>query len=218
MARLTPEEKKARRARRREALVRVVRLPMVSGKASAFVLGLCLAVSAGVVLAVAYRSEMPTWVRLEVVLAIWWVIWVIALTQLLYVGKRVSDDHAMGQPRNWFGSFFGTSSGGSWGDLGLAGAEGCGEGCATVMGVLVAAFVALLAFWLLIEFVIPALAFVLYFLVRGMLARVANDDHGCTGRFGQALAWGAVWATVYTAPPAVLVWVGHLIHLRQGAG
>jgi hypothetical protein len=44
-----------------------------------------------------------------------------------------------------------------------------------------------------------------------MLARVANDFHGCTGNLLRSLRWGAVWATLYTAPLALLVLAGHLI-------
>ena len=69
---------------------------------------------------------------------------------------------------------------------------------------------AVIAFWFLIEVAIPAVAFLLYFIVRGMLARVANDDHGCQGRLPRALTWGCVWAGLYMAPLAFLVWLGHV--------
>src|SRR5262249_6486240 len=126
MGRLTPEEKKARRAQRRKVLLQAIRLPMVSGKVSALVLGLCLAVSAAVVLVVTPRFETPIWLRLELILAAWWVLWVAALASVLYGGKRVSDDHSMGQPRNWFSGMFGHWPGGgrSWGAMCLVGGPG----------------------------------------------------------------------------------------------
>ena len=49
-----------------------------------------------------------------------------------------------------------------------------------------------------------------YFLVRGMLARVANQAHGCKGRLAASLSWGCLWATVYMAPLALLAWLAHV--------
>ena len=50
-----------------------------------------------------------------------------------------------------------------------------------------------------------------------MLARVANDRHGCEGDVPRALAWGGLWAAVYTAPTAGVVWVLHrLLPARIG--
>jgi hypothetical protein len=50
-----------------------------------------------------------------------------------------------------------------------------------------------------------------------MLARVANDRHGCEGDVPRALAWGGLWAAVYTAPIAGVVWVLHrLLPTRIG--
>jgi hypothetical protein len=74
-----------------------------------------------------------------------------------------------------------------------------------------AAAVALGAAWLLVELVVPALFFLAYALVRGALARVANDEHGCEGSLVRAATWGALWATVYVAPLALVVWALHLV-------
>jgi hypothetical protein len=76
-------------------------------------------------------------------------------------------------------------------------------------------FVALV--WFLIEIAIPVVFFLLYLTVRGMLAHVINDRHRCRGRLGRALAWGLVWATVYTAPLAGMVWLVHAIQSSQAA-
>jgi hypothetical protein len=61
----------------------------------------------------------------------------------------------------------------------------------------------------LVELVVPALFFSTYVLVRGALARVANDDHGCEGSLARAAGWGALWATVYIAPLGLLVFALH---------
>ena len=39
----------------------------------------------------------------------------------------------------------------------------------------------------------------------------------CRGRLGRALAWGALWATVYTAPLAGAVWFVHHVYRSQAA-
>ena len=67
------------------------------------------------------------------------------------------------------------------------------------------------------EIVIPALAFVAYFLIRGMLARITNDQHGCQGNLVRATLWGSLWATAYTLPFALLVWLVHFVHMKPGA-
>jgi hypothetical protein len=57
--------------------------------------------------------------------------------------------------------------------------------------------------------------FLLYFLVRGMLARVVNDYHHCRGHLARAFAWAFVWATSYTVPLAAAVWFVHYVHGRS---
>lgn len=191
-----------------------MRLPLMSGKASALTLVLCFGISAGLVYAFAAPLHVPAWVRWEIIVGLWWLVWLVALTRLLYDGVRVSDDHRMGAPRSWFGT-----GGPSWnfgpGDIPLTNAEGCGEGCATALAVVVALIALVAISWLLIEVIIPVLAFLLYLLIRGMLARVVNDFHGCTGNFGRSLRWGATWATAYTAPLAILIWLGHILLQAQ---
>jgi hypothetical protein len=86
-----------------------------------------------------------------------------------------------------------------------------GEGCAWLLALVLAIGVILILAWLLVEIIVPVLAFVFYAMIRGMLARIANDDHGCTNHLARAIGWGGLWATVYTAPLALLVWVIHLI-------
>jgi hypothetical protein len=205
---------------RKRALTRSVRLPMVSGKASALVLAACLLLTAGCIIPMAWG--LPRWIDFEIVLAAWWVIWAAALARLLYGGHRISDDHVLAEPRNWFRAVFGGSGdkkkksggGSSGGSSGWSLLDGLGgaaefEGCLVGIGVVLALFVAFVGFWLLIEIVIPGIAFFMYFIIRGMLARVANDDHGCAGNWLRATLWGAFWATVYVAPLALLVWLAH---------
>jgi hypothetical protein len=182
-------------------------LPVVSGKATAAVLALCLGLTALIVLPLTGYFHMPPWVRAELLLTVWWLVWVFALTRFLYLGHRVSDDLVIRGPRTWFGTGanMGSSSGWSWADPGLVDAEGC----AIALGIIAAIFVAIAGLWFLIEIAIPALFALLYFLVRGMLARVVNDKHHCKDNLGKAFSWALVWATLYLAPLAFIAWLAH---------
>jgi hypothetical protein len=200
----------------RPSLAKRVRLPRLSGKASAAWLVVCFGLT-GVLIPMVLR--LSPWIKFEIVLAIWWAVWLAVLTSLLFAGQRVSDDHQLGEPRNWL-SFFkrpqaGTSSdwwdGFFWGSLFVDG-EACLMGVAIIVG-----FIVLLGvIWFLIEVAIPVLAFLLHFVTRGMLAQVVNDRHHCRGRLGRALAWGFLWASVYTSPLAGVVWFIHYVHGAQG--
>jgi hypothetical protein len=202
-------------------LSRGLRLPMLSGKSSAAILVGCFLLSGLLILPLARR--FPPWVDFELVIGLWWFVWVVGLTAVLHSGRKVSDDHALHSPRSWLGQ-----KGGSGPDpspSGCSGWYGWGfwdfpvvefEGCAAILGVLAALVVAGVGIWLLIEVLIPGLAFVAYFLIRGMLAHVANDKHGCKGDLSRALAWSMLWATLYTAPLALMVWLAHFIHKPVG--
>src|SRR5262249_10174101 len=85
----------------RPSLARRLRLPRLSGKVSAAWLVCCFALTA-VLIPMALR--LPRWVEFEIVLAAWWAIWLAVLAGLLYTGRRVTDDHRLGEPRNWFSS------------------------------------------------------------------------------------------------------------------
>ncbi len=188
-------------------LTRALALPLVSGRSSALVLLGALALSA---LAIPLAGKLPVWVEFEIVLAVWWVTWVATLAHLLYHGRRVSDDYAWRSSRNWF-SGQGTAEGHAAGEVGHGcadlgmGAEGCQEGFL----IIVAFFLLLGAAWLLLEIAIPAVGFLAYVLVRGMLARIANDKHDCKGHADRALLWAAAWSTVYVVPLAAAVWGVH---------
>jgi hypothetical protein len=176
----------------------------VSRKPIAVVVALCLALSA-VLIPVALR--LPKIAEAEIVVGAWWAVWIGVLTFLLFRGDPVDDD------ADWIGQ--GTDRIKGWWDwAGLPWDLGCwfDEGCATVV---LAIFVLLflgLAFILLIEFVIPAIAILLFLSIGGMVARAVNDNHHCEGRFGLSLIWGAIWATVYVGPvAAVVIWVVSLV-------
>jgi hypothetical protein len=206
-------------------VLKKIQLPLISGKASALALFACLVVACTLVFLIGMTLQLPPWIRFELVMAVWWLVWALALAHVLYRGVRVSDDLSLHEPRSWF--FRGNqnqaakknrpSSGSSWFYWGDVGYIGDGEGCAWVIGIVLAIGVALVLAWLLVEIIVPVLAFLFYAMIRGMLARIANDEHGCTNQPLRALSWGALWATVYTVPLALLVWVIHLIAANRAA-
>jgi hypothetical protein len=191
---------------RRRKLIKAIRLPHVSGKASAAWLVACFALT-GALIPMAVR--LPLWVDFEIVLAAWWVIWAGVLTRLLYVGQPVSDDHRFGQPRSW-GAATETAKSASAFDW-FSWAE-VPEGCAFVLVLLLLFSLLIFVAWFVVEIAVPLVAFLLYFLVRAMLATVLNHDHGCQGRVVRSAARAVLWATVYTAPLAGVVWLVHRVH------
>jgi hypothetical protein len=88
-------------AGRRQLLARTVRLPRLSGKASAAWLLFCFLLTA---LLIPALLRLPRWIDYEIVLAAWWAVWLAVLSRLLYTGQHVADDHRLAQPRNWFAS------------------------------------------------------------------------------------------------------------------
>jgi hypothetical protein len=197
----------------RTSLGKRVRLPRLSGKASAAWLVVCFVVTA-IFIPMAFR--LPRWIDFEIVLVAWWLIWLALLTWLLYTGQRVADDHTMHEPRNWFASKpkkdgQNTGSERSWWD-------GFFSGCYWLDGdavLIVLGLILLLGLiWFLFEIAIPVLLFLLYFVAREMLAKVVNDRHHCHENLGRALGWAMVWATIYTAPLGAAVWFIHFIHQR----
>lgn len=196
--------------------VRLAR-PSYSGRTVALLLVLCLVFAAAIALPL--MKWMPLWIRMEAALCVWWLGWTIALTVLLYRDALVDDDVVLTPPRNWFGrkskgDGVGSSVAEGIGDIASVG--NFGEGCAQVALVAVALVLAVGAFWLLIELVLPLLFVAAFTPLRALLARVAHDDHGCERRFGRALLYGAFWATVYVAPIAGAVWLGHVLRASRG--
>ena len=157
----------------------------------------------------------------EFVLLGWWFLWTGALAYLLHTGSRVSDDHQLPPARNWFSALKGTNSGTSNAATGCLDLSSLGfeaEGCMVGVGVVVAIVLLFVGAWFLIEIALPMVAFVMYVLLRSMLAKVANDRHQCKANVIYAVCWGAFWATLYTAPLALLVWVVHLVQAKAAAG
>lgn len=172
----------------------------VSRKPIAVIIALCLILSAALI-PVALR--LPKIAEAEIVMGVWWVVWVGLLTYLLFRGDPVDDD------ADWIGQ--GTDRVRGWWDWASAPWDlGCwfDEGCASVVLAVFAFLFLGLAFILLIEFVIPAIAILLFLSIGGMLARAVNDNHHCEGRLGLSLFWGTIWATVYVGPiAAIVIWV-----------
>jgi hypothetical protein len=184
---------------------RIVASP-VSGVWTATLLLACMVV---VSIAVPGLLHRPRWIEAEIVIATWWTIWTVTLTVLLYRGWRLSDDHVLAPPRvPWDRSRKGSKSE-ALSDAFSGGCDliGCGDltGCGETAFVLALVGGILGAVWLMVELAVPALFFLAYFLVRTSLARVANDQHDCESHLGRALAWGLVWASVYAAPLALVV-------------
>lgn len=200
---------------RKPSLAKRIHLPRLSGKTSAAWLVVCFGLTA-ILIPMALR--LPRWIEFEIVLAIWWAIWLAVLTRLLYAGQLVADDHQMREPRSWFSwdrpkqkTDPGSSwwNGFFWGSFWLD-----GEALLIIVGlVLLAGLV-----WFLIEVGIPLVLFLLYFLTRGMLAQVVNDRHRCLGRLGLALFRSFLWSSVYTAPLAGVVWFVHYVHQKSQLG
>jgi hypothetical protein len=188
----------------------------LSGKISAAWLIVCFALTA---VLIPMLLRLPRWVEYEIVLGVWWAVWVGLLTWLLYTGHRVTDDHRLAGPRSWMpewskGAAEAAEPGCSW--WWWAPVEA--EGCAYAAMILVAAVVLFFAAWLLIEIAIPLVLFLLYFVTRGMLASVTNDRHRCEGRPAKSFGWAVLWATAYTVPLALAVWLVHHLHERSKLG
>jgi hypothetical protein len=205
----------------------IPRTPPLSGRLTALALMLCFAFTA---LAAPFAMHLPKWVEAEIVLSAWWIVWAISLGVILYRGTRVSDDHrfAPSVSLSDFGGGRGarrsssrtssSSSSAGWfdglsgiGDLGDA-----GEGCLYVIGAILLAGAALLVAWLLVELIIPTVFTLAYLLLIRALQVVTNDRHGCKGIPSRAAGYGALWATIYIVPLAVVVLIVHAIARKHG--
>lgn len=181
------------------------RLPSISGTWSAAILVLCFALSA-VLLPVA--AHLPRWVEFELVLVVWWLVWTVAIAWMLYRGCAIADD--MPVPK---GPSLGT---GEWSTPDLT---SClwpdpfyADGCGTALVVVGALIMIAAGIWLAVEILIPGVGFLLYLLIRGMMARAVSDRRDCQGSVLRAAIWGMAWATLYTAPLALTVLAVHSIH------
>ena len=209
------QELAAKYAERRRRIASVVKLPMLSGKVSAAVLIGCFLMTAALIPIVLRKDP---WIDGEIVVGLWWLVWIIALSICLYHGHKVSDDHELKSPRSWglknLLSGWGWDVGdAAWIDLGGSGSEACAIGCL----IIAALPLLILLIWVLVEVAIPGILFIAYILVRGQLAHVANDKHSCQGSVLRSILWGTLWATVFTAPLAGLVCFVHFVVSQRPA-
>jgi hypothetical protein len=199
------------------------RAPPLSGRLTALALMLCFVFTA---LAAPFAMHLPKWLEAEIVLGVWWVVWAIALSVILYRGTRVSDDHRF-SPSISLGDLGGggrtkrssSSSSGTGFFDGLSGvgdlADG-GEGCLYVIGALLLAGAALLVAWLLVELIVPTLFTLAYLLLIRALQVVTNDRHGCKGIPVRSAGYGSLWATIYILPLVVVVLIVHAVARKHG--
>ena len=186
----------------RPSMSKRLRLPEVSGKWTVVWLLICFLLT-GILIPI--MLKLPTWIEFESVVGIWWILWRMILTKLLYKGEQVSDDHERKEARLWSYLKGGFPAKG-------AAENGGPEGCLLLVGLIAALFLV----WALIEIAIPIVFFLLYFLVRGMLVHVVNDKTRCQGNVSLSAARGFLWATVYTVPLAATIWIVHWINARHG--
>jgi hypothetical protein len=213
VSRVTPYRQAARRALAR-------RLPPISGRLTAFTLLMCCGFCA---LTMPFALHLPRWVEAEIVFGASWFVWAAVLTNTLYRGERIADDHRF-EPSLWFleskpgpagvrAESGGEKSGGGWGSIGNIG--DIGE-AAVLLGAILLACAAVLTAWLLVELVIPALFTLAYLLLIRALKLATNDGTGCRGDLGRSLRRGALFATLYVGPLLVLAAIIHLVARKSG--
>ena len=177
--------------------------PRVSGGATAGAVGASLVLAA---VLLPYAFDLPRWIEAEVVLVAWWFVFASTLALLLHRGYRLRDDFLFvpvwDPTRRKRGGRAGWS-------IDFAG--GCStfdvEGCATAIAVLVGIILVAGAAWLVVELALPIVLFLSYSLILRALNRVAHDRHGCQRKLGRSLGWGALWATLYLAPLALVTFL-----------
>jgi hypothetical protein len=182
-----------------DATRRVLRtvVPSLSGRATVLVVISCFALSATLLSA---ALKLPRFVETEAVLASWWLTLSVTLTVLLYRGFRMGDDYRfVVRKPSFVKAIKGTDSPSlrKLADLGVQGALDL-EGCALLIVSIGTAILALSASWLLTELLFPLLFLVVYRLLHGALARVANDVHACAGDALRSVRWGVCWAAAYS--------------------
>jgi hypothetical protein len=191
--------------------------PKISRKPIVLLVSLCLILAA---VLIPVGAHLPRWVEIEIVLGVWWLIWVIALTWILHRGHKVEDDAnwtGMGSKKGSFLDRFMPNSDkySGCGDFAGCADPGCGEGFGGIVVAILALILIGLAVILLVELIIPAIALLLFASIGGMFARAVNDTHDCEGSIGKSLFWGALWATVYIGPvAAVAIWLANYLAHR----
>jgi hypothetical protein len=131
---------------------------------------------------------------------------------MLFTRALIKSDYQYHEPQEWFpkdkqSEPLGSYNSGWWngfvsGSL-LSQDDSPLAGC---MAILLLIVLLPWIIWFVVEVAIPGLAFILYFVIRGMLAHVVNDRHRCHRHFGRSMGWGVMWATVYMGPLMLAVW------------
>lgn len=169
----------------------------VSGARVAVGAGIALGLSASML---PFALGLPAWIEFQVVLFSWWLTGVIALSVLLYRGRRITDDRSFSLDDMQFPPRIDTL-----GPIGCASIlEWSGIGIAIVLALVLS------------QLIVLAVAFAVYTAAVFAFARTLNDDHGCEHNWPRALAWGTLWSTLHIAPVATLVWLLHVIARLRG--
>jgi hypothetical protein len=184
-----------------------------SMRATAVLVLACMVFTA---IAVPFALHLPRWIEIEGVLGGWWLSWAAVLTVLAYRSRPLEDDGATlwshvkaeaprvetsadeREPSPW------------WHLVELGELGGIGELGTILVVVLVAIVAALVAAWLVVELVAPALFFVAYLGLQralGCAIRASNDR----GDLERSLIHGMTWATAYVVPLGGLVALVHAL-------
>ncbi len=182
------------------------RLSNVSGLVTAAIMAVSFLLSA---ILIPVAAHLPRWIEFELVLTFWWMVWFAVSVTLLYQGVGVQDDVSAPHMPS------GVTSGCLDADPSC---NGCvapiGDGCGEIFGWIFLAIIFWVAIWFIVELMLPALAFAIYWIIVRLLGRIVNDRHDCKGSVVRSVFWGFVWATVYTLPLVATVWGFRFLHHR----
>ena len=186
--------------------------PKVSRKPIVLIVALCFLLS-GVLIPVSLH--LNRWVEVELVLAVWWLVWIVVMSWLLYEGHAVDDDIHVPWTKGRLAKTSAGEAGGCVADAGCS--HGCFpmDGCGEVGVAIVGIFLLIVGVIFLIELIFPAIALLLLASIGGMFARAVNDTRGCEGRVGLSFFWAFAWATLYIGPvAAIVIWVSNYLAHR----
>lgn len=191
-----------------------------SGRRLVVTLAASLAVATTLVLLV---LRLPALVEWWFVTATWWLIWFCTVASLLYRGGSVRDDVRWDGPKFWFkrnpqapapssrSKAGANAKGFDW--IAWIPDLGCGpvtEFLGMLAIVLIAGLAAYWLAWLVVELLIPIVALVIYVQLHGMLSLAAVASGRCRRDVWRAVVFALIWATVYSTPLAVVLWLTSL--------
>jgi hypothetical protein len=169
---------------------------------------------AAVAVLVPLPLHRPAWIETEVVLLVWWALWAVVLSWMLYLGIGLHDDLAVPTGTNadegdhWWHHLGGLDLGhfgpGDW-----LGFEEGGAALAIVVLLLLGVFI--LIGVVLMEVVLPLLVPLGYAVLFWMLRRVLHHHPVCRRSIARSIGTGVWWASVYSAPLALAVVVVHAL-------